>query len=66
MNKLILCEGATDAYLLSYYLEKVSGWIYAKKGPYNLDIKPTNGTETANWYRKDGDFFAYLCCWRQG
>jgi len=26
MNKLILCEGKTDAILLSYYLGKTAGW----------------------------------------
>lgn len=25
MNKIILCEGETDAILLSYYLDKVAG-----------------------------------------
>ena len=33
MNKIILCEGETDAILLSYYLDKVAGWKFCKKGP---------------------------------
>ena len=28
MNNILLCEGATDAILLSYYLEAVFGWMY--------------------------------------
>lgn len=28
MNNILLCEGATDAILLSYYLEAVFGWRY--------------------------------------
>ena len=31
MNSVILCEGGTDAVLLSYYLNKVSGWEFCKK-----------------------------------
>ena len=39
MNKIILCEGETDAILLSYYLDKVSGWKFCKKPPVNISIK---------------------------
>ena len=39
MNKVILCEGETDAILLSYYLGKVAGWKYNRKGPENLNIQ---------------------------
>lgn len=56
MNKLILCEGATDAILLSYYLEKATGWKYSKKPPKNLDIRTDSDNETVNWYKKDDDF----------
>ena len=56
MNKLILCEGATDAILLSYYLERKAGWQYSRRSPKNLDIKVANGTETVNWYKKGDDF----------
>ena len=56
MNRLILCEGATDAILLSYYLEKTAGWKYSRKSPANLDIRTANDNETISWYRKDGDY----------
>lgn len=38
MNRVLLCEGVTDAILLSYYLEKVPGWKYCK-GPKNLGLE---------------------------
>ena len=38
MMRIILCEGKTDAILLSYYLEKTSGWHHNKK-PRNLKLK---------------------------
>ena len=45
MNSLILCEGATDAILLSYFLEKVSGWTYSAKAPDGLNIRSPGGNE---------------------
>lgn len=54
MNKLILCEGATDAILLSYYLEHCAGWKFSRKAPANLNIK-ADGNETASWYQKGSD-----------
>ncbi len=33
MNRLILCEGKTDAVLLSYYLEKTCGWMHVLELP---------------------------------
>lgn len=56
MNSLILCEGATDAILLSYYLSRVSGWQYTKKAPHgmNIRVREDHG-ETANWYMRGQD-----------
>lgn len=56
MNKLVLCEGVTDAILLSYYLRKVAGWEFVKKGPDNLRVQKVNGNESINWYKKDNDY----------
>lgn len=56
MNKLILCEGETDAILLSYYLGRVSGWTYSPKGPQGVSIHKTEQNETVNWYKKGNDF----------
>ena len=52
MNSLILCEGKTDAVLLSYYLEKTCGWMH-RKALKSLDIKADErNNESANWYSK--------------
>lgn len=55
MNKLILCEGKTDAILLSYYLEKTCGWTH-RNAPKGLDIRAdeTRG-ESAYWYRRESE-----------
>jgi hypothetical protein len=55
MNKLILCEGATDAILLSYYLGRTAGWKFCKKPPKNLMIKEERIEESINWYEKGDD-----------
>ena len=56
MIKLILCEGVTDAYFLSYYLEKTAGWKFCNKPLKNLAIKATDSNESVNWYKKDDDY----------
>ena len=47
MNKIILCEGETDAILLSYYLGKLAGWKFCKKAPASIAIKPDTPTQSA-------------------
>lgn len=60
MNNLILCEGKTDAILLSYYLEKTCGWKH-KKAPKGLDIKVSEiRGESAYWYTKE-DKYLLIC-----
>jgi hypothetical protein len=55
MNKLILCEGKTDAILLSYYLEKTCGWSH-RNAPKSLNIKADEiKGESAYWYRKEDE-----------
>ena len=54
MSRLILCEGKTDAILLSYYLEKVCGWTYTR-APKDLSIRESGTNESVNWYEKDGE-----------
>ncbi len=56
MNKLILCEGETDAVLLSYYLEQAAEWKYCKKAPEGLKIKANAKNQSVNWYRKNDDY----------
>lgn len=54
MIKVILCEGKTDAILLSYYLGRVAGWQHVK-APKNLDIKPRTANESVYWYKHNDD-----------
>lgn len=56
MNKLILCEGVTDAILLSYYLGKTAGWEFCSKGPKEFAIKTHNQNESVNWYKRGNDY----------
>ena len=57
MNKLILCEGETDAILLSYYLQHTCGWTYSKRAPPGINIKADKiHGESANWYQRDHDY----------
>ncbi len=60
MNKIILCEGETDAILLSYYLGKVAGWKYCKRGPAEIAIKTDFFEESVNWYER-GDDWLLIC-----
>ena len=55
MNKLILCEGSTDAILLSYYLGRTCGWEYchSPKG-LNISVDEDRG-EAAYWYSRGSD-----------
>ena len=55
MRSIILCEGSTDAILLSYYLNKVSGWEFCKKAPEHLNIKQSEFDQSINWYKRDDD-----------
>lgn len=60
MNRLILCEGKTDALLLGYYLMKVAGWEHEKRGPKGLDIKASEHNEIVSWYKK-ADEYLMIC-----
>lgn len=55
MNKLILCEGTTDAIFLSYYLDKKVGWKYCNRPPKEIMIKENSIEESINCYKKDDD-----------
>ena len=56
MNKLILCEGATDAILLSYYLERTAGWKFVRQPPQGVSIRATEQNEEVTWYKKNNDY----------
>ncbi|WP_409967539.1 DUF3226 domain-containing protein [Bengtsoniella intestinalis] len=55
MINIILCEGKTDAILLSYYLCKTAGWTVLKKAPKGIDIKPKNQNQSAFCYQREND-----------
>ena len=52
MNRLILCEGKTDAILLGYYLMKTDDWELERKAPSGLAIKAQEQNENVAWYKK--------------
>jgi hypothetical protein len=57
MKRIILCEGKTDAILISYFLEKRFGWAYSnpkKEEKYHdaLPQFPVDPDEEFNWYRR--------------
>lgn len=56
MNSVILCEGPTDAILLSYYMEKVYGWSYSKKAPKSYTKIEVESNQEANWYKRGEDY----------
>lgn len=61
MKRIILCEGKTDAILISYFLEKRFGWAYSNPrrersyhdAPPQLPVDRDN--EELNWYRRRGE-----------
>ena len=55
MKALILCEGKTDAILISYLLCKVSGWHFSKGNKkMNISVNERKN-QSANWYIRDND-----------
>ena len=60
MYGIILCEGETDAILISYYLHKTLTYNFVKKSPANLPTL-TNISKTINWYRGAHDNYIAIC-----
>ena len=70
MKNIILCEGKTDAILLSYYLSKVCGWEFLDKKENRRfkarlsSMKIDNaGNQNFDWYFCDNDI---LCIYAVG
>jgi|GEM_PF-2724656 len=72
MKSLILCEGKSDAILLSYYLGRTCGWssVEPPKG-FTVEAEEQKG-ESAYWYTMGGirtsedllqEFASYLTLW---
>ena len=62
MNNIILCEGKTDAILLSYYLGHTRNWRYTNKAPTTIPFRGAD-SEEGNWYKRNG---SYLAIWAVG
>lgn len=54
MNKVILCEGKTDAILISYFLYKVYGWEHDKKNKTRVPVLNEENT-SVSWYKLNND-----------
>jgi hypothetical protein len=64
MKKIILCEGKTDAILISYFLEKFE-WQFSKKVmQINLPVDKDN--EVFSWYRHPNKPDQELAIWGVG
>lgn len=61
MNSVILCEGKTDAILISYLLRKTCGWEIENNRrayPNSINIKAYKNNESFYWYKKEGSMLA--------
>ncbi len=56
MRTLILCEGKTDAILISYLLQKQSGWKYTREKSLWAINNEEKNDETVNWYKRENDY----------
>ena len=54
MAGIIICEGKTDAVLISYYLFKVCDYKYSKNKLVEIPIRNTNN-EICNWFTKENN-----------
>ncbi len=50
MKRIILCEGKTDAILISYFLKKRFGWLHISERPVKLPVANARNEEL-NWYQ---------------
>lgn len=56
MIRIILCEGETDAILISYYLSKMAGWNYVKKPKlFELKFSEQDNKCCASYRNQHGD-----------
>lgn len=60
MYDIILCEGETDAILISYYLQKVLKYEYMRKTIANMPML-SNVSKVINWYKNSNDRFLAIC-----
>ena len=60
MNSIIVCEGQTDGILISYGLEKLSGWSFVKGKEVREKQNLAFAEFEMNWYKRDGDYLGII------
>lgn len=60
MNKLILCEGATDAILLSYYLERTAGWKFVRKPQQAYPFEQQNKMKKSHGIKRTTTIYGFV------
>ena len=53
MNKIILCEGKTDVYILGYFLINQYNWKHGKQDKKKEFFKITSENEVIEWYTNE-------------
>lgn len=66
MKRIILCEGKTDAILISYFLEKSFGWQYLNQENMKIKLPVNAQNETFNWYNHPEKIGKELAIWGVG
>ena len=67
MFQIILCEGKTDAIIISYFLIKKYHWTYSKQSPSaKFELRARAENEILSWYKKQDEQSARLCIWGVG
>lgn len=60
MFKLILCEGETDAILISYYLENTLNFRFIKENPVSAPSL-NKISRIMNWYKNENEIYLAIC-----
>ncbi len=66
MKQAILCEGKTDAILISYFLKKKFSWNYVPKSDKLPRLPVNRDNETLNWYTREDRVGNELAIWAVG
>ncbi|MEB3120541.1 MAG: DUF3226 domain-containing protein [Snowella sp.] len=66
MKKIILCEGKTDAILISYFLEKFNWQHLKSKKEIPIKITYDEKNELLNWYKNSNKADQELAIWGVG
>lgn len=61
MRVLVLCEGKTDAILISYLLSKLSGWYVTKSEKDMKILTDEKDNESSYWYTRSNNDKMLIC-----